>query len=134
MRSRVEHVPVATAWLLAEIAEARGRQELFTRQSPRALKALREMALVQSVESSKRIEGVEVAPERLRPLVLVRARPADRSEAEPHGCREALGLTHADAGDAGQWKRAEDEIVEPRRPSRGWHEGQHDWQPWAKKG
>jgi len=131
MRSRVEHVPVATAWLLAEIAEARGRQELYTRQSPQALKALREMALVQTVESSKRIEGVEVAPERLRPLGLGRARPADRSEAELHGYREALGLIHAEAG---QWKRADDEIVEPRRPSRGWHEGQHDWQPWAKKG
>ncbi len=38
------------------------------------LKALREMALVQSVESSNRIEGVTVAADRLRPLVL-RPRP-----------------------------------------------------------
>lgn len=136
IRSHVEHVPVATTWLLAELAESRGRQELFTRQSPQALKALREMALVQSVESSNRIEGVEVAPERLRPLVLGRARPADRSEAELHGYREALRLIHtdaaglnitpqlilrlhrmiqADAGDAGQWKKADNEIVELRR-------------------
>ncbi|MBN2024398.1 MAG: Fic family protein [Pirellulales bacterium] len=135
MRSHVENVPVATAWLVAEIAEARGRQDLFTRQSPQILKALREMALVQSVESSNRIEGVEVAPERLRPLVLGRAKPADRSEAELQGYREALKLIHADAakltvtpalikrfhkmiqadaGDAGQWKKADNEIVELR--------------------
>jgi Fic family protein len=135
IRSHVESVPVATAWLLAEIAQARGRQDLFTRQSPQTLKALREMALVQSVESSNRIEGVEVAPERLRPLVLGRARPADRSEAELQGYREALKLIHtdatkltvtpalirqfhrmiqADAGDAGQWKKADNEIVELR--------------------
>ncbi len=133
--SHVENVPVATAWLVAEIAEARGRQGLFARQSPQALKALREMALVQSVESSNRIEGVEVAPERLRPLVLGRARPVDRSEAELQGYREALKLIHtdagklaitpalirqfhrmiqADAGDAGQWKKVDNEIVELR--------------------
>jgi hypothetical protein len=41
------------------------------------LKALREMALVQSVESSNRIEGVTVAPNRLRPLVL---RPGPQKE------------------------------------------------------
>lgn len=78
---------------------------------------------------------VEVAPERLRPLVLGRARPADRSEAELQGYREALKLIHtsaaklaitpalirqlhrmiqADAGDAGQWKKADNEIVELR--------------------
>lgn len=82
LKSRVESVPTATVWLLAEIAEARGKQELFMRQSPQELRALREAALVQSVESSNRIEGVEVAPGRLRPLVLGRAKPADRSEAE----------------------------------------------------
>jgi hypothetical protein len=53
------------AWLLAAIAEARGRQDLFARQSPQPFKALREMALVQSVEPSKCSEGVVVAPERL---------------------------------------------------------------------
>lgn len=133
IRSHVDNVPTATAWLLAEIAASRGRQELFTRQSPQVLKSLREMALVQSVESSNRIEGVEVAPDRLRPLVLGRAKPTDRSEAELQGYREALKLIHAaglpltpllvlrlhrmiqaDAGDAGRWKRIDNEIVELR--------------------
>jgi hypothetical protein len=68
-------VPMSTNWLLNDLAEAKGKQELYTRQSPQVLKALREMALVQSVESSNRIEGVTVAPDRLRPLVLGRACP-----------------------------------------------------------
>jgi Fic family protein len=142
LRSRVENVPLSTTWLLTELAEARGRQALFTRQAPQILKALREAAMVQSVESSNRMEGVEVAPERLRPLVLGKAQPTDRSEAELYGYRDALAAIHADAnqmavapetvlrfhrmlhsgsagtvdmpGDAGQWKRINNEILELR--------------------
>lgn len=79
-------VPMSTNWLLNDVAEVKGKQELYTRQAPQLLKALREMALVQSVESSNRIEGVTVAADRLRPLVLGRARPKDRSEQEIAGC------------------------------------------------
>jgi hypothetical protein len=78
-------VPMSTAWLLNDIAEAKGRQELYTRQSPQVLKALREMALIQSTESSNRIEGVTVAADRLRPLVLGNTKPRDRSEQEVQG-------------------------------------------------
>ena len=54
-------LPVGTVWLLTDIAEAKGRQTLYVKQAPQLLKALRETALVQSVESSNRIEGVTVA-------------------------------------------------------------------------
>ena len=67
------------------IAEAKGKQELFTRQSPQVLKALREAAIIQSAESSNRIEGVTVAPDRLRPLVLGNTKPRDRSAQEVQG-------------------------------------------------
>jgi len=50
--------PLSSVWLVGDIGEAKGRQELFTRQAPQLLEALRETALVQSVESSNRIEGV----------------------------------------------------------------------------
>ena len=50
-------VPMSTNWLLNDLAEAKGKQELYTRQSPQLLKALREMALVQSIESSNRISA-----------------------------------------------------------------------------
>ena len=68
-------LPLSSVWLPNDIAEAKGKQELYTRQSPQLRKALREMAMVQSVESSNRIEGVTVEPERLRPLVLGNTRP-----------------------------------------------------------
>lgn len=128
-------VPMGTNWLLNDLAEAKGKQELYTRQSPQVLKALREMALVQSVESSNRIEGVTVAPDRLRPLVLGHACPKDRSEQDITGYRRALALIHAQAealpitpdllcrlhrlcqegsGDAGQFKKVDNEVIELR--------------------
>ena len=53
-------IPTAAAWYLSDLGEAKGKQELFTRQSPQKLKALREHALIESAVSSNRIEGVEV--------------------------------------------------------------------------
>jgi len=79
-RLRDFSLPTAGVWLMAEIAERKGRQQLYTRQSPQVLRALREQALIQSAESSNRIEGVTVAPDRLVPLVIGDARPRDRSE------------------------------------------------------
>lgn len=128
-------LPVSSVWLLTDIAEAKGRQDLYVRRPPEVLESLRETALVQSVESSNRIEGVTVAPERLVPLVLENARPLDRSEEEIQGYRRALELIHTSAsdlaitpellqrlhgiiqegsGDAGQWKRVPNEIIELR--------------------
>ncbi|MDE0627977.1 MAG: Fic family protein [Bryobacterales bacterium] len=126
-------VPVSTVWLLSDIAEFNGRQEFFTRQTPRFLKTLREMATVQSTEYSNRIEGVVVAPSRLEPLVLHNSRPRDRSEQELQGYRRALSEIHSGhaglactpdtirslhalcqpaSGDAGQFKRVDNEIVQ----------------------
>jgi Fic family protein len=128
-------VPMGTNWLLNDLAEAKGKQELYTRQSPQVLKALREMALIQSVESSNRIEGVTVAPSRLRPLVLGNARSKDQSEQEIMGYRRALNLIHTKAealpitpdllrrlhqlcqdgsGDAGHFKKVDNEVIELR--------------------
>jgi Fic family protein len=129
-------LPLPSVWLLTDIAEAKGRQDLYTQRPPEILTSLRETALIQSVESSNRIEGVTVAPERLRPLVLENDRPRDRSEEEIQGYRRALetilanpmGLAitpdllqrlHATiqegSGDAGQWKRVDNEIIELRQ-------------------
>jgi hypothetical protein len=64
--ARQPDVPMATAWYLAGLAEAKGRQQLFTRQSPQRLKALREHAMIESAVSSNRIEGVEIDADRVR--------------------------------------------------------------------
>lgn len=53
-------LPLGTVWLLESLAESKGRQALYEKQSPQILKALRELALVESAESSNRIEGVTV--------------------------------------------------------------------------
>ena len=37
-------VPMSTAWLLNDIAEAKGKQELCTRQSPQALNSVFRMS------------------------------------------------------------------------------------------
>ena len=58
-------LPTRTTWYLTDLAEARGRQELFTRQSPQRHKVLREHALIESAISSNRIEGVEVDKSRV---------------------------------------------------------------------
>ena len=84
-RLRDHEIPLSTVWLLNGIAESKGKQELFARQSPQVLKALRDTAVVQSAEASNRIEGVVVDPSRLYPLVLGKSKPRDRSEQEVSG-------------------------------------------------
>ena len=74
----------------------RGREVLYVRQSPEVLDTLRRAAMVQSVESSNRIEGITVAVGRIDPLVLNRAKPRDRAEQEVAGYRDALANIHAD--------------------------------------
>lgn len=90
---------MSTVWLLNDVAEFKGKQESFTNQAPQALKALRDAAMVQSAESSNRIEGVTIHPDRLQPLVLGQSKPRDRSEQEVQGYRRALNdihIRHAD--------------------------------------
>jgi Fic family protein len=135
-RLRDHEMPLSTAWLLSDIAEYRGKQGLLAAgQSAETLRALRDSATIQSVESSNRIEGVTVPPKRLRALVAGTSPPRDRSEQEIQGYRRALHQIHSDAaglaitpdtlrllhadcqsasGDAGQFKRLDNDIVELR--------------------
>jgi len=87
-------LPIRTTWYLTDLAEARGKQELFTRQSPQKLKLLREHALVESAVSSNRIEGVEVDQSRVGTLIFGRPALRDRDEEEVRGYRDALKLIH----------------------------------------
>lgn len=119
---------------LRALGEHRGEQDLYRRQSPESLEALRTLALVESTESSNRLEGVVATPERLRDVVLRDATPDDRSEQEIAGYRDALALIHESSGDigistnvirqihqmlyryqaakAGHWKATQNDIVE----------------------
>lgn len=79
---------------LRALGEYRGKQQLYVAQSPEVLSDLRQVAVVESTESSNRLEGVVVSAHRLKSLVLKNATPQSRSEQEVAGYRDALGLIH----------------------------------------
>jgi Fic family protein len=126
-------LPTRATWYLTELAEARGKQELFTRQSPQKLKVLREHALIESAVSSNRIEGVEVDQSRIGTLIFGKPALRDRDEEEVRGYRDALKLIHESAAklpvseatikrlhklcrgeiwDAGQYKEKDVDIIQ----------------------
>jgi Fic family protein len=77
------------------IGEYRGREVLFKHQTPEVLESLRKTAIIQSAESSNRIEGIEVAPGRIDNLILKQVKPVDRSEQEVAGYRDVLAAIHS---------------------------------------
>ncbi|MFA5794733.1 MAG: Fic family protein [Candidatus Brocadiia bacterium] len=133
--------PLDVAGTLRTLGEYRGKQELFARQTPQILKALRHIAIIQSVESSNRIEGVVVDNARLEPLVDKKTTPKTRPEAEVVGYRDVLAkiytsykrfdispetilklhkdMFHHTNLPAGQWKRR-DNAIEERLPDGRW--------------
>jgi hypothetical protein len=117
-------VPAGTAWYLADLGEARGKQELFTRQAPQRLKTLREHALIESAVSSNRIEGVTVEPARVRELILGRPLLRDRDEEEVRGYRDALTLIHENAAGL---PVSEEAVLRLHRMARGeiWDAGRY---------
>ena len=58
---------------------------------------LRQAAIVQSTESSNRIEGVVALPKRLQQLLADKTTPQNRSEQEILGYRDVLATIHASA-------------------------------------
>ncbi len=90
-------VPMSTVRSIGLLNEYKGRQQLYERQSPQVLNALREMARVQSIESSNRIEGVTAPEGRLAELAAARTEPRDRSEQEIAGYRDVLATIHVGA-------------------------------------
>src|SRR5438128_8860227 len=92
-------IPAATSLYLADLGQALGKQELFTKQSPQKLKVLREHALIESAISSNRIEGVEVDQARIGTIVFGKALLRDRDEEEVRGYRKALDLIHTKGSD-----------------------------------
>ena len=87
-------IPLRFAGTLRLLGEYRGKQELYTRQTPQVLNTLRQAAIIQSTESSNRIEGIEVDEKRLRPLLEKGAAPENRPEAEVLGYKNVLSQIH----------------------------------------
>lgn len=120
-----------------ELGEYRGKEILFKRQSPQVLETLMLNAVIQSAESSNRIEGIEAgSPERLKALMRKKSKPKTRSEQEIAGYRDVISLIHQSHEHmrlspqlilqlhrdlfkftttvGGGWKRSDNEIVETK--------------------
>ena len=126
-------IPSMTSWYLSDLGEAKGRQELFTKQSPQKLKALREHAIIESAVSSNRIEGVQIDQKRIATVVFGKSHLRDRDEEEVRGYRQALKWIHesgkeipvsektllafhemirGDIWDSGKYKEKDGDIIE----------------------
>ena len=121
---RPKEIPAATSWYLADLGEARGRQDLFTHQSPQRLKVLREHALIESAVSSNRIEGVLIDQSRVGTVLFGRPVLRDRNEEELRGYRDALNAIHRQGA---KLPLSEETVLELHRMARGeiWDAGKY---------
>lgn len=123
--------------LIARINEYKGKQDLFKQQRPQLLETLRQAAVIQSTESSNRLENIVVDSKRLRDLIAERSTPQNRSENEVAGYRDVLKTIHTSAQyirvrpnnllqlhrdlyrftpiDGGRWKQV-DNVIEEQLP------------------
>ena len=76
------------------LREYRGMEAKYRQQTPQVLESLRQAAVIQSVESSNRIEGVIAPLGRIRAIVADNDAPRDRPEAEIAGYRDVLDTIH----------------------------------------
>ncbi|MFO8090307.1 MAG: Fic family protein [Desulfatiglandaceae bacterium] len=121
---------------IRRIAEYKGKQDLYKEQSPQILESLRQAAIIQSTESSNRLEGITAPMDRMKELVAGKTTPRNRSEQEIAGYRDVLNTIHANYTDipfttsvvlqfhrdlyqflpseGGKWKPVDNEITESR--------------------
>lgn len=127
-------IPHHLVTIIRQIGEYKGKQELYKKQAPEMLENLRHVAIIQSTESSNRLEGITADIKRIKDLVEEKTKPANRSEAEIAGYRDVLSTVHANyehipfnksvllqfhrdlmkyAGkEGGRWKSVSNEITE----------------------
>lgn len=80
--------------LLSQIHEHKGKQELFLKRKPAVLDKLVEIAKIQSVEDSNRIEGIVTTALRIKELMQQKTTPRNRDEEEILGYRDVLNTIH----------------------------------------
>lgn len=122
-----------TLALVAKVNEYKGKQALYQEAVPELLKDLRQSAIIQSADYSNRIEGVIITADRLAPVLVDSAQPANRDESEVLGYKQVLDQVHQHHTDmqlkpntilqlhrdllkfspeaGGQWKRAPNDII-----------------------
>lgn len=134
-RLRLTHDIVAT---IRAIGEGKGKQDLFKERAPDVLENLRQVAIIESTESSNRLEGVTIPRTMLERIVREGAEPHgdNRPEGEIAGYRNVLALIHErqeyieltpnvirqlhrdlfsfTANSGGEWKQTDNSITEKR--------------------
>lgn len=126
-------VPLSVSWLLSQCMEFRGKQDLYSKTRPETLKSLLYKTVIQSVESSNRIEGITIERKRLAPLLNGEIKPLERPDKELLGYKRALEdiyksdfsetlgskfilrlhqMICPESGHAGAYKRLDNEIIE----------------------
>ena len=80
--------------LLVQIHEHKGKQELFLKRKPAVLDKLVEIAKIQSVEDSNKIEGIITTAVRIKELMNKKVAPRNRDEEEILGYRDVLNTIH----------------------------------------
>lgn len=121
--------------LLTKIHEYKGKQDLYIEANADELSKLLSVSKIQSTAASNRLEGIHTTEERMKALMLESAVPRNRSEEEIAGYRRVLSTIHerydhirikprfilqlhrdlysfTSSGNAGQWKNADNAIVE----------------------
>ncbi len=127
-------IPNRLILTIRQIGEFKGRQELYAKQAPEMLENLRQIAIIQSTESSNRLEGITAPINRIKALVEEKTTPKNRPEAEIAGYRDVLNTIHANwknipinerivlqlhrdlmkysGKEGGRWKSVSNEIIE----------------------
>ena len=117
-----------------QIGKYQGMQELFSNQKPEVLRRLKQSAMIESVESSNRIEGIVAPSDAIHGLLVNNKAPKNRNESEIAGYRKALDLLHESAvnmpvnsnvilqlhntiytylpNEGGKWKPVDNSIIE----------------------
>ncbi|MFV0343373.1 MAG: Fic family protein [Anaerocolumna sp.] len=80
--------------MVSLLHEHKGKQELYLATQPQTLERLMEIAKIQSVESSNKIEGIFTSDSRLKEIVMKKSEPRNRNEKEIAGYREVLSMIH----------------------------------------
>jgi len=79
---------------LTAIHEYKGEQRLIADKYADVLNDLVDIALIQSTESSNKIEGIYTSDERLKKIVMDKTIPKNRDEREIAGYRDVLNTIH----------------------------------------
>ena len=123
--------------IVSYLHEYRGKQALYDQRKPEILQSLRRLAIIQSVESSNRLEQIYVPREILKDIVLrgKTAEEKERSQGEIAGYKDVLSNIHENHADiplsnsvirqfhrdlmshvadkgAGEWKKTPNDIIE----------------------